>query len=60
MRPLGFSSEFKHEEKTKNKINSVNLMLKHTKYWADYLNEVYVNRCLGLSCGLDVVSMNNG
>ena len=27
---------------------------------ADYLNEVYVNRCLGLSCGLDVVSINNG
>ena len=25
-----------------------------------YLNEVYVNRCLGLSCGLDVVSINNG
>ena len=28
--------------------------------WADYLNEVYVNPCLGLSCGLDVVSINNG
>ena len=27
---------------------------------ADYLNEAYVNRCLGLSCGLDVVSINNG
>ena len=27
---------------------------------ADYLNEVYFNRCLGLSCGLDVVSLNNG
>ena len=25
----------------------------------DYLNEVYVNHCLWLSCGLDVVSINN-
>ena len=29
------------------------------KFRADYLNEVYVNHCLGLSCGLDVVSINN-
>ena len=30
------------------------------KLGADYLNEVYVNHCLELSCGLDVVSINNG
>ena len=33
---------------------------RHAKHWkADYLNEVYVNHCLGLSCGLDIVSINN-
>ena len=31
---------------------------KHVR--ADYLNEVYVNRYLGVSCGLDVVSIDNG
>ena len=28
-------------------------------FWLKNLNEVYVNHCLGLSCGLDAVSINN-
>lgn len=40
---------------TDRAVNYVYRPQDHKHYGADYLNEIYVNRCLGLSCGLDVV-----
>lgn len=45
---------------TDTAVNYVYRPQDHKHYRADYLNEIYVNRCLGLSCGLDVDSINNG